>query len=145
MGVVDLLSYFMNRGIHPFSGVLGLIVLLVGVWIYLRPETIASLVPIVIGVILAVHGLQDFKLAFENKTNGYPKWWTMLIVALISMTFGIICIVCAFGVAKLALQFIGIALVYDGISDLWIVTKTLRTAKKLKEGSDALDVDYKEV
>ena len=50
MGGVDIASYFMNRSIHPFAGALGLIVLLIGIWIFLRPESIVSLIPIVIGV-----------------------------------------------------------------------------------------------
>ena len=67
MGGVDIASYFMNRSIHPFAGALGLIVLLIGIWIFLRPESIVSLIPIVIGVILCVHGIQDLKLAVETK------------------------------------------------------------------------------
>ena len=46
MGGVDIASYFMNRSIHPFAGALGLIVLLIGIWIFLRPESIVSLIPI---------------------------------------------------------------------------------------------------
>lgn len=145
MGAVDLFSYFTDRLIHPFSGILGLIIVLVGIWIFIKPESIVSLVPIVIGVILAIHGIQDLKLAFETKGNGYEKWWIMLIIALISLSFGVLCIVNAFGMVKLALQFVGIALIYDGISDLWIVTKAVRTAKAMEEEAEALDVEFKEV
>ena len=73
MGGVDIASYFMNRSIHPFAGALGLIVLLIGIWIFLRPESIVSLIPIVIGVILCIHGIQDLKLAIETKRNGYEN------------------------------------------------------------------------
>ena len=58
---------------------------------------------------------------------------------------GIICIVNAFGVVSLAMKFIGVALIYDGISDLWIVSRTAKAAKAMKQEADALDVDYKEV
>ena len=71
MGGVYLASYFINRIVHPLSGILGLIVLLVGVWIFMKPESVVSLIPIVIGVILAVHGIQDLKLAIETKRNKY--------------------------------------------------------------------------
>lgn len=145
MGAVDLVSYFADKLLHPFSGILGLIVLLVGVWIFLKPESVVSLIPIVIGVILAIHGIQDLKLALEAKGNQYEKWWIMLIIAVISLIFGVLCIVKAFGMVKLATQLIGIALIYDGVSDLWIVNRTVRAAKAAKEETDALDVDYKEV
>lgn len=145
MGVVDLGSYFMNRSIHPFAGVLGFIVILVGIWIFIQPASIVSLVPIVIGVILCVHGIQDLKLAIETKGNGYEKWWSMLIIAAVSLVFGVLCIVNAFGMVKLALQFIGIALIYDGVSDLWVANRAIRAAKAMKQEAEALDVEYKEV
>lgn len=145
LGGVELFSYFMNKAVHPFSGILGLIVLLIGIWIFLKPESIVSLIPIVIGVILAIHGIQDIRLALETKRNGYDKWWSMLIIAGISLVFGVLCIVNAFGMVKLALKFIGIALIYDGISDLWIVTRAVRTAKEMQEEADSLTVDYREV
>lgn len=145
MGAVYLMGYIRNREMHPFSGVLGAIVLLVGIWIFLKPESVVSLVPIVIGVILVVHGIQDLKLAMEIKQNSYQKWWSILIMALISLALGILCIVHAFGIVKMALMFIGVALIYDGLSDLWIVSRAAKAAKKKKQEEDALDVEYKEL
>lgn len=145
IGVVNLCSYFIARLMHPFAGVLGLVLLLVGVWIYLKPESIVSLVPIVIGVILAVHGIQDAKLAMEAKEHGYEKWWTMLLVALVSLALGILCIVNAFGLVKLATKLVGVALIYDGVSDLWVINRTVRAAKAAREEEEALNVEYREV
>ena len=101
--------------------------------------------PIVIGVILAVHGVQDVKMALESKNGGYDRWWIMLIIAIISIAIGVLCIVNAFGMVKLAMQFVGAALIYDGISDLWVVTKTVRTVKDMEQEAKAVDVDYKEI
>lgn len=145
MGGAQIASYFSNRGSHLFAGGLGLIVLLVGVWIFIRPESIVSLIPIVIGVILCVHGIQDMRLAFETKGNGYENWWSMIIIAAISLMLGVLCIVNAFGMVKLALQFIGIALIYDGLSDLWIASRAIHAAKVMREQEEVLEVEYREV
>ncbi len=145
MGAVNLISYFTNRMAHPFSGILGLVVLLVGVWIFMKPESIVSLIPIVIGVILVIHSLQDLKLALEIRGNHYEKWWGMLIAAAIGLIFGVLCIVKAFGIVTFAVRLIGVALLYDGISDLWIITMAVRTAKAVAEEARAVDVEYKEV
>ena len=51
----------------------------------------------------------------------------------------------AFGMVKLALRFIGIALIYDGVSDLWVASRAIRAAKAAGEVAKALDVEYKEV
>ena len=145
MGAAELVSYFWNKITYSLSGILGLVVLLIGIWIFVKPQSVLSLIPIVIGVILAVHGVQDLKVAFDTKRNGYTKWWSMLLMAIISLALGIICIVNAFGMVTLTMQIIGIALVYDGISDSWIVYKASKVAKEMKEERDALDVEYKEV
>ena len=145
LGGVELFSYITNRNGYMFTGILGLIVLIIGVWIFLKPSSIVSLVPIVIGVILAVHGVQDVKMALESKNGGYDRWWIMLIIAIISIAFGVLCIVNAFGMVKLAMQCVGAAMIYDGISNLWVVTKTVRTVKDMEQEAKAVDVDYKEI
>lgn len=145
MGVVNLVSYFMNREVQTFSGILGLIILLVGIWIFLKPERVEGIIPIVIGAILVVHALQDIKLSIETKRGGYDKWYIMLLIAVVSLVFGIICIVNAVGVVTLALQVIGVALIYDGVSDLWVVSRALRTEKEVRRAAEAVDVEYEEV
>lgn len=145
IGVVNLVSYFVNKSLHPFGAVLGTIVTLVGVWVFGHPSSIVSLVPIVIGVMLCVHGIQDVKLAFETKTNQYEKWWSVLFLALVSIILGLLCIINAFGVVTLALQFIGVALIYDGLTDLWIASRAIRVARAMKRQEEALESEYKEV
>ncbi|MCI5872415.1 MAG: DUF308 domain-containing protein [Roseburia sp.] len=145
IGVVNIFSYFINKDLHPFGAVLGPIVVLVGVWIFVRPESIVSLVPIVIGVMLCVHGIQDMKLSFETKANGYEKWWSMLLIALISLVFGVLCIVNAFGIVTLALQFIGVALIYDGMTDIWVASRAIRVARAKRKEEEALESPYREV
>lgn len=145
IGLVNIFSYLINKDLHPFGAVLGPIVVLVGVWIFIRPESIVSLVPIVIGVMLCVHGIQDMKLSFETKENGYEKWWSMLLIALISLILGVLCIVNAFGIVTLALQFIGIALIYDGLTDIWIASRAIRAARAKRKEEEALESPYREV
>lgn len=145
MGIVDLMSYFMNRAVQAFSGILGLIVMLVGFWVFIKPERVEGIIPIVIGAILTIHAIQDIKLAIETKRNGYEKWWSMLIIASISLIFGVVCIINAIGVVKLAIQVVGVALIYDGVTDLWVVMKALKMEKVARQEAQALDVEYKEV
>ena len=51
MGVVNLVGYFTNHRLTSFNGMLGLILVLVGIWLFARPEYIAMIIPIVIGVL----------------------------------------------------------------------------------------------
>ncbi len=145
IGIVNLVSYFVNRELHPFGAVLGTIVTLIGIWIFVRPESVVSLVPIVIGVLLCIHAIQDMRLAFETKQNGYERWWSMLVIALISLIFGLLCISNAFGIVTLALQFIGIALIYDGLTDIWIASRAIRAVRDKERQEEMLEAEYREV
>jgi len=89
MGAVYLFGYFVEgRGILAVTG--GLIFLLLGVWIFITPESIASLVPIVIGVILLVHSLRDFQMASEAKQSGSERWTVLFLLALLNSVFGVV-------------------------------------------------------
>ena len=145
IGIVNLVSYFVNRELHPFGAVLGTIVTLIGIWIFVRPESVVSLVPIVIGVLLCIHGIQDMRLAFETRQNGYERWWSMLVIALISLIFGLLCISNAFGIVTLALQFIGVALIYDGLTDIWIASRAIRAVRDKERQEEMLEAEYREV
>lgn len=145
LGVIQLASYFLNRLNGVFHVAFGMIELLVGLWIFLKPESVVSLIPIVLGVILLIHGAGDLKTAFETKRNGYDNWWSILIMAAISIVCGVVSIAFAFEMVSLGMKLIGAALVYDGLSDLWIVTRVVKSAKDAKRDAEAIDVEFEEV
>lgn len=145
IGIVQILSYLVKRDGYPASAILGVIVLLAGIWIFLQPHKLVSFVPIVIGVILLVHGLQDLQMALETRGNGYTRWWTMALLAAISMIFGVVCVINAFGIVALTFRIIGIALIYDGVTDFWIALKTVLAQRAKEKEEAALESEYKEV
>lgn len=140
MGAVYLFGYFVEgRGILAVTG--GLIFLLLGVWIFITPESIASLVPIVIGVILLVHSLRDFQMASEAKKSGSERWTMLFLLALLNSVFGVVCICDSFGVVTVAVRLLGMALVYDGISNMIIVHHTIQAVRHAAEKILPIDVD----
>ena len=144
MGAVYIFGYFVEgRGMLSISG--GLLFLLLGVWIFITPESIASLVPIVIGVVLLVHSLRDFQMASEAKQNGSDRWMMLFLLALLNCVFGVVCICDSFGVISVAVRILGIALVYDGISNMIIVHHTVQAVRYAAEKIEPIDVDAHEV
>lgn len=132
LGAVRVLGYTMHREEkHSMHLLLGLVLLLVGIWIFLKPHSIQSILFIGIGAVLFVHGLEDLKYALEAKRNGYESWAILMLMALLGMIFGIICIVDCFGMISITLSFVGIVLIYDGITDLWIISRVVRAAKEI--------------
>ena len=144
MGAVYIFGYFVeSRGILSITG--GLLFLLLGVWIFITPQSIATLVPIVIGVVLLVHSLRDFQMASEAKQSGSERWGLLFLLALLNCVFGVICICDSFGVVSLAVRMLGIALVYDGISNMIIVYHTAQAIKYAAEKIEPIDVDAHEI
>lgn len=140
MGAVYIFGYFVEgRGIIAITG--GLLFLLLGVWIFITPESIATLVPIVIGVVLLVHSLRDFQMASEAKQNGSEQWMLLFLLALLNCVFGVVCICDSFGVISVAVRILGIALIYDGISNMVIVYHTVKAVKYAAQKIEPIDVD----
>ncbi len=86
-----------------------------------------------IGVVLFVHGFEDLKYAVQTKRSGFENWWVIFLFAVVGMGLGAACIVDCFGVISVTTTFVGIVLIYDGITDLWIVAKVVNVTKEIKK------------
>ncbi len=145
IALVQMSMYSISRGRDSLALMLGCIMILVGAWMFFRPQEMAKLVPIGIGVILIVHGMQDFLLSVESRENGYNRWWIMIIIAALSIFLGIVCIVNAFGFIKLTFRLIGLSLLFDGLTDLWIAIKAAWLKRMREKDEAALECEYREV
>lgn len=130
-GLVLLIPRLVEENKSYLSIIVALIVSLIGVWMFISPQLVASAIPIAIGVILVVHGIQDLTLAVEGKKNHANNWWSIPLVAILNIALGVLCICEAFGIVKLGLMLIGVMLVFDGLSDMFIVVKVNKAGKEV--------------
>jgi len=143
IGVVYMCSYFLNG----FSAMLGLVVLAVGIWFLVQPKVVVSLIPIVIGLVLIFHSIRSIIEAVDARKYGYGGWSVGLIFSIISLIFGIICVTNAFDVMKTATVVVGIILIFNGVSNIWITsraTKAESAYNKQKEFEATFVEDRKE-
>ena len=101
-----------------FSMLMNIILILLGVWVCIRPDTVLSLVPVIIGIVMLIHGCMDLQFTMDIKHAGSGKWWIALIFALVTLTLGVFLIMHPFLAFEITMLIIGIGLLYDGISDL---------------------------
>jgi uncharacterized membrane protein HdeD (DUF308 family) len=144
IGAVYLCSFFLNIVTNGLSAAIGAVVLLLGIWVLIQPGIIMSLIPIVIGVLLLAHGIRGMKEAWASKQFGYGAWGISAAFSVISLVLGIICIVDAFGVLELASVAIGIALIYNGLSNIWIAFQSTKAERSYRRGNETIDVSFKE-
>lgn len=145
MGVAHMIIYFTDRMGNKFRLIGGVVVLLLGVWIFINPRIIINLIPAIIGAILFLHGVEDLCLAIQAKQAEGSAWISCLILAIVNLAIGILLIVKAFDAAQIAFKLIGIALIYDGISDIWIVSRAVKAAKQMEQELNAIDTEGKEL
>ena len=134
LGALRILGFVMNRKERRGWNLLpGMLFFIVGIWIFFRPESIQNMLLIGIGVVLFVHGFEDLRYAFQTRRGGYDNWWALLLFAIVGMALGIACIADSFGMVSVVLAFVGAALIYDGVTDLWIISRVIRIEKALRQ------------
>ena len=101
-----------------FSMLMNIILILLGVWVCIRPDTVLSLVPVIIGIVMLIHGCMDLQFTMDIKHAGSGKWWIALIFALVTLTLGVFLVMHPFLAFEITMLIIGIGLLYDGLSDL---------------------------
>lgn len=120
-GAIQAVTKIINNENRSSGLLVGLLILIIGIWIIVHPQTAVSLIPMVIGVVLVVSGIQEMSLAFTAKNVDASKWGWMIVGAAITIVFGIICICVAFNIVTIAMRLLGIFLIYDGVSSMLMV------------------------
>lgn len=147
-GGVRLAVYFMSRDGSVYAQmnlIMGIILAVVGVWILLQPDKVLAIIPIIVGIVIILHGANNLRQAFTLCRDKYDKWWVVLILGLLTVGFGVLLVLRPFEALDTVVMLIGISLIFDGISDIWIVSRIYRTAKILKQEAEALDVEAGEI
>ncbi|MCR4674982.1 MAG: DUF308 domain-containing protein [Lachnospiraceae bacterium] len=121
IGAIQAGSKIINEENRSSGLLIGALILIIGIWIIVHPETAVSLIPIVIGVVLVVSGVQELSLAFTAKNVDSSSWGWMIAGAALTIVFGIICICVAFNIVTIAMRLLGLFLIYDGISSMLMV------------------------
>lgn len=147
-GIVRLVQYFVVRDGSMYAQmnlIMGIVLAVVGVWIVLKPDKVLAIIPIIIGIVIVLHGLNNLQQAITLYKDSYDKWWIALILGILTVGFGILLICRPFAALDTVVVLIGIFLIYDGLSDIWIVSRIYKTAKELKQEAEALVVEAEEI
>ncbi len=136
-------SMVIGRLFSPYSrasGMLvGALVAVVGGSIMIHPARAASIIPVMIAVVLIVHGFQNVSMALAGKKYGMISWFWHMVGGVLCILCGMACVFNAFGVVTFGVRIIGIMLIYDGLSSILTAGRVNRYEREY------VDVDYKEL
>ncbi len=107
----------------------GVVSLGVGLWSVIWPDTAKGLIPVLIAIVILMHGLQDCAAAFRLRALQYEKWWLGLLFGVLTLAFGIVILWRPGFFADLALAISGACLLYDAGTDFWIFWKLGKLGK----------------
>lgn len=147
-GISRLMNFIFGRDGSIFSQmnlVMGIIITVIGGWILFQPNTIIAMIPILVGIIIVIHGINNLQQTVSLCQSRYDKWWVALLLALITIGFGVLLIFNPFVAVDTLIRFIGLFLIYDGASDIWIMSRVSKNVREARQDMEALTVDGKEL
>ncbi len=138
-GLGGLISqYKLYGGFVPVSMMGNLSICIIGLFVALRSDMIISIIPFVCGLFLLFSGVSGLQKAFALKRMNYPGWNHGLIFTIIKVMLAAIIVANPFGTAMTLTRFIGVCLVYDGLSGLVTVLETAKARNDYNKAQDEL-------
>ena len=142
-GLIQIILYLATKEKTMVSHsmmMLGVVLAVIGGWIVLKPETIIKAVPMIVGILIVIHGLHNAVQAIDLKKMQYDNWWVALLLSLLTVALGVVLICNPFTIVDTVVRIIGAFLVYDGLSDMWILSRVFKTKKNREKIIDTDDV-----
>ena len=144
VGIMRLVSYFTARDGSVYSQmnlIFGIVLVVVGTLILWQWDKVLGIVPIIVGIVIVIHGINDLRQALVLHKNKYDRWWVAMILGLLTVILGVLLILNPFAALDTVVILIGIFLIFDGVSIIWITSRIYRTAKVMEQEAEALDAE----
>ncbi|MEA4933021.1 MAG: DUF308 domain-containing protein [Lawsonibacter sp.] len=137
-GIIYFLGWLARRreGIPAFFVLPAVVLCALGIWLMTSPDSVILLIQYIFGAILIVHGIVDLQGAGALMRQHWNRWWADLLLAFLTIAFGALILVNPFSTFASLIILIGVALVFDGLSDLsliWRLSRAFRTAERLTQ------------
>ncbi len=145
VGVVLVISYFAHRErtIYISGGLgLGLILAVIGVWIFVNPKPFIDMIPKLFGVFIIAGGIFHFAQAISLIRYKYSLWWLSMILAVLTIAAGCILLFKTDFAESLLVTLIGGSLIFEGVTNLWTISRVSKAARKV---SNALNQAVKDL
>lgn len=119
-GISGLISRYRQTGYPPmpYEIIWNLATIALGAFVALRSDVIISIIPFFFGLFLLVSGISSLQKASMLKQMGYTGRKNGTIMAVMKLVLAALIIFNPFSTAIALTRFIGLCLVYDGVSSL---------------------------
>lgn len=119
---------------------LGIVAAAVGAVMVLYPPLIQGIIPVILGLYIAIDGLLSVKRTLELQRMDYARWNVNLILSLVSAGLGIFVVFHPLLTEAALFRVVGVVLLYAGASDLWTIFQLSRWTKEYRK-THPVDID----
>lgn len=121
----------------------GGILMVLGIFLFMNPQIVVKLLPILLGTFILVDSIWTLKGSSKLKKRGVDTWRLLLFGSLIFIALGISLVVNPFTMVKYTVIFAGWIFLCNGIIDLIYLVLLKKGLKELKQDVEAVDADGK--
>lgn len=144
-GIVKLVGYFSRdlfRLAFQFDLELGILLLVLGLIVLIRPDDLMSFICIALGISILTDGLFKVQIALDSKRFGIKSWWLILALAVVAGTIGVFLIFRSAKSAQFLTVLLGVSILAEGILNLYTVISTVLIIKH--QQPDVIEIEYSE-
>lgn len=134
VGIVNLIDYIRKDysvDAYRYNLVYGLVSILFGVFVFVKVDTVVSIIPFLLGFAVTISGLLKLQNAVDLVRMKYKGWGAVMIVSILNIAFGVVLIMNPFDSAMILFICIGIGMIYSGVSDLIATIMLSRSIKSI--------------
>lgn len=128
-GLLYVIGWFFSKRTAGSPAVMlipGVVLAGLGIWLMTSSESVIALIQYVFGAVVIFHGVLDIQGAVSLAGRRYARWWLDLLMALLTLGLGALILINPFGTFAALVMLIGFSLVYDGVSDLFLIWRLSR-------------------
>ncbi len=131
-GLFYLFGWFARRrsGFPMWFLLPGLILIALGLWLLTSAVSVIVLIQFSFAAVLIFHGIIDLQSAVGLLRLGFPRWWMDLLLSVLTIGLGIVVLLNPFGTMETLTILIGLSLIYDGASDLYLIWRVSRAFRE---------------
>ena len=144
-GIAKLVGYFSRdlfRLAFQFDLELGILLLVLGLIVLIRPDDLMTFICIALGISILTDGLFKVQIALDSKKFGIKSWWVILTLAIVAGTIGVLLIFRSAKSAKFLTVLLGVSILAEGILNLYTVISTVLIIKH--QQPDVIEIEYSE-
>ena len=132
-GAVKLMGYFSNdlyRLAFQFDLAAGILTIIVGLLLLLRPWNVLTALPVVIGLFILADSALRLQTSIDARHFGMKKWWVMLLLSVCGALLGTLLLLRPFQSSLALIRLLGLGLAVDGAQNLLAGLYTIKVPRR---------------